>query len=1070
MRTFPTLSAVLVAASLLLLPGATQAQKALVYCPPTDNATCATLVTTLSATGGYPGGVDRAYDGTAGSVDLKTADLFPYTVFFVPSLSDGEAGTPYALLRDATVAGRLRAALIGRRAFWSGTPDLGASNRDKKNALIANLASWAGAKFATVQGPGLVVLQDNSENEAAQYNWVNGIVGFAVTSDWDPKSYASVRTISAAGVAIVTSNGASLSYENMASYGFYFPDGAAGVSLDAVGQTGTAVGGEVVLVTSEGANTGGATIKTDKNDYAPGTTVVMTGAGFGAGETVSLTLHEDPLVHEDRTFSATADASGAFTFSGFAPEQHHIGVRFVLTAVGQASGKRAQTTFTDGYQISVGVSATPGSSITITYRLFANNTCGGALPAAATVNVVSGGPSVVVASNLGSQQSLQLSAPSTGPNLLSFGQWTVAPINAGTPAGASTSTMCVQGNGANANNNQGSYTYTANYPVSVAATTAITSSLNPSAFGASITLTATLSPANAVGTVQFTDGGVNVGAPVTVAAGVATLTTSALNVGSHAISAVFTPGTGFTAGAVTGLTQVVDKATAVVTLGGLTATYDGSPKSVTASTMPAGLPLEITYNGLATAPTTTGAYTVIATVNSPSYQGSATGTLTIGKAAQTISFPQPANLTYGGSGLQVSGTASSNLLVTFEATGACTIATGGAQNMVSPTSAGTCTVTATQPGDANYDAAPSVQYSVIVAPRTIAIGSVTVANKPYDGNTTATITARTLADGAALSGDDVSLTGGTATFADKTVGAGKSVNVTLLALTGTHAANYALGSSSITTTASITALTVTPVVTVSNKVYDATTAATIATSDVTGKITGDVVTLSGGTAEFADKKVGSGKSVSVTGLVLSGTDGGNYTLSANTASATADITPATINGSFTAENKTYDATIAATIATRNIGSGLLLSDDVTLTGGTATFADKNVGNGKTVTGAGFALGGTDGGNYALAAVPTTTANITAAPITPVFTASNKVYDATTTATIATRSLTGKLGSDAVTLDGGTATFADKTVGTGKTVNAAGFTIIGGDATNYSLGAPASTTADITKAPITASVT
>ena len=74
---------------------------------------------------------------------------------------------------------------------------------------------------------------------------------------------------------------------------------------------------------------------------------------------------------------------------------------------------------------------------------------------------------------------------------------------------------------------------------------------------------------------------------------------------------------------------------------------------------------------------------------------------------------------------------------------------------------------------------------------------------------------------------------------------------------------------------------------------------------------------------------------------------------------------------------------------------MLGTDDVTITGGTATFPDKHVGTGKTVTGLGFTLGGTDGGNYVLAsATLTTTADITAATLTGHFTANSKVYDAT----------------------------------------------------------------------------
>ena len=74
---------------------------------------------------------------------------------------------------------------------------------------------------------------------------------------------------------------------------------------------------------------------------------------------------------------------------------------------------------------------------------------------------------------------------------------------------------------------------------------------------------------------------------------------------------------------------VISKATATVTLGGLSATYDASAKSATATTVPAGLSVGFTYNGSATAPTSAGTYAVVGTISDPNYQGSASGSLVI---------------------------------------------------------------------------------------------------------------------------------------------------------------------------------------------------------------------------------------------------------------------------------------------------------------------------------------------------------------------------------------------------------------------------------------------------------
>jgi len=64
--------------------------------------------------------------------------------------------------------------------------------------------------------------------------------------------------------------------------------------------------------------------------------------------------------------------------------------------------------------------------------------------------------------------------------------------------------------------------------------------------GSSVDLTATVSPANAQGSVQFTDNGAPIGAPVTVANGLAVLPHSFDSAGTHSIGASFTGAAGFT--------------------------------------------------------------------------------------------------------------------------------------------------------------------------------------------------------------------------------------------------------------------------------------------------------------------------------------------------------------------------------------------------------------------------------------------------------------------------------------------------------------------------------------------
>ena len=56
-----------------------------------------------------------------------------------------------------------------------------------------------------------------------------------------------------------------------------------------------------------------------------------------------------------------------------------------------------------------------------------------------------------------------------------------------------------------------------------------------------MTLTATVTPADAVGSVQFKDGAATLGSPVAVSAGSAQLVTSSLTGGTHSLSAAFSP-------------------------------------------------------------------------------------------------------------------------------------------------------------------------------------------------------------------------------------------------------------------------------------------------------------------------------------------------------------------------------------------------------------------------------------------------------------------------------------------------------------------------------------------------
>src|SRR5207248_6036636 len=94
------------------------------------------------------------------------------------------------------------------------------------------------------------------------------------------------------------------------------------------------------------------------------------------------------------------------------------------------------------------------------------------------------------------------------------------------------------------------------------------------------------------------------------------------------------------------------------------------------------------------------------------------------------------------------------------------------------------------------------------------------------------------------------------------------------------------------------------------KQYDANTSATVTLSD--NRISGDVFTDSYTSASFVNKNVGTGKTVSVIGISISGTDAGNYSFN-STASTTADITPRPLTIAAHGVDKQYDGTATATV-------------------------------------------------------------------------------------------------------------------------------------------------------------
>jgi len=168
-------------------------------------------------------------------------------------------------------------------------------------------------------------------------------------------------------------------------------------------------------------------------------------------------------------------------------------------------------------------------------------------------------------------------------------------------------------------------------------------------------------------------------------------------------------------------------------------TYSPNPFTVSA-TASSGLP--VSFGSLTTAVcTVTGSSVTLVTVGACTIQASQAGnanyaagtpvsrSFSVTQATQTITFGTLANRAYTPTVFNISATASSGLAVSFTSstTAVCTV-TGSSVKLVT---VGTCTIQASQAGNANYSAATPVSRSFTVTQATQTITFGTLSNRAY---------------------------------------------------------------------------------------------------------------------------------------------------------------------------------------------------------------------------------------------------------------------------------------------------------------------------------------------------
>jgi len=381
-----------------------------------------------------------------------------------------------------------------------------------------------------------------------------------------------------------------------------------------------------------------------------------------------------------------------------------------------------------------------------------------------------------------------------------------------------------------------------------ATTTVATSSTNPSSFGQSITLSATIQPAlggNATGTVTFLDGTSALGTG-SVSSNTAQLSVSSLAVGAHSITAKYSGDANYLASTSSAFTQTVNQGAATTSVSsslnpavfGQSATFrvsvqatsgtptgtvtlmDGST-SLGTTTLGGGI-AQFTIGGLSL-----GSHSITATYGGDAnFAGSASSVLTevVNQAATTTSLSSSVNpssygqaVTFTASVLPSSGGSVSGSVKFWDGTvqiGSAVLSSGIATFTTSATAlnGGSHSITASYSGDTNFTGSNSSLLSQTVNPvatiTTLASNlnpSVAGQNVTFTATVSSSVsgpqsgTVNFYLDGSTTPVQSSSVSGNTATFSTSSLSAG---NHTISAAFVSSSPNFA-GSSSTTLTQSV---------------------------------------------------------------------------------------------------------------------------------------------------------------------------------------------------------------------------------------------------------------------------
>ena len=443
--------------------------------------------------------------------------------------------------------------------------------------------------------------------------------------------------------------------------------------------------------------------------------------------------------------------------------------------------------------------------------------------------------------------------------------------------------------------------------------TALSESSKTAVYGQSVTLTATLSVTSPgsgtpTGAVTFLEGSTTLGTGTLNSSGVATLSTTALPVGSDSITASYAGDTDFVSSTSSAQTETVSQAATTTTVG-ISPTSAVSGQSLT----------------------------VTATVSaSSSGSGTPTGTVTFVNGSTTL--------------------------------GTETLTSGVATFTTSALTEGSQTITASYSGDTNFTASTGTGTETVSQAATTTALASSATSSTTGQSVTFTATVSATSPGSGTPTGTVTFLNGSTTLGTQTLSGGVATLTTSSLTAGTHSitasytgsTNFSSSTSSAVTetvTASgTTASTVTLTASSTTAVYgqSVTLSATVAPTTGSGTPTGTVTFLDGSTTLGTQTLSSGAATLSVTTLPV-GTDsitasyGGDSTYSGSTSTAVSEsvgqaVTSTTVSSSAASAVVGQYVTFTATVAVTSPGSGTP-SGTVTFLDGSTTLGTQTLSSG-----------------------------------------------------------------------------------------------------------------------------